>query len=230
MKNWKGWALVVLAAVALASPAFAVSKSGPYLRTDQLTWRVHKAAFLAGYQQDAVGGYLDSVAFNRIGVGGATMGVANAETTTAISTMGWTTPPSAATTIDSLEFARVNITDSGSTASAVDSLYLAMQVSTDGKNWIYVNQVKDASGANPITASSPAVNSFPLLNLAGATTSTPKLFSFGFSTGIRGAQYADKFNWFHFPLARFILVNKTVGSYIHNFNISVTHWAADAAE
>ena len=100
MKNWKGWALVVLAAVALASPAFAVSKSGPYLRTDQLTWRVHKAAFLAGYQQDAVGGYLDSVAFNRIGVGGATMGVANAETTTAISTLGWTTPPSAATTIN----------------------------------------------------------------------------------------------------------------------------------
>jgi hypothetical protein len=216
--------LAVLVGIALftgltATAAIAGTAGGyPHLITESVPWR-----FSAVSPQ----GYVDSIAFNRIGLGGATMPVANAETTTVVTTKGWWFPanPSTVSPSDSSLTVMVTVSDAGATSASVDSVYLAVQVSPDGKNWLYVGQVVSQIGLNPITAASPAVSSFPLANAAGTTTATPKVFTFRFHAAAAGSSIiADKFSFWKYQAMRFILVNKTVGSLQHNLRCYVTHW------
>ena len=212
--------LAALAGVLVASVANAQSRVGYAWVFEDVGFRTSRAAYAAP-------GFVDSMEFNRIGVGGTTMPVANAETTTVVSTANWVFRTW--TAADSVSNMSVFIHDAGNTNSNVDSLHLAIQVSVDGSHWVYVNQVKDAAGANPITATSPAVNSWPLLNTAGSTTSTPKVFHIKFPAAfVSGRQYPDQGNAMQWPLIRFIIVNKTAGSYQHNFKMKVGHWTAKA--
>ena len=203
-------------------------EGGMHLQFDQGGWRFHRLAYSSTGNTDAVGWYSDSVAFNRVGAGGATMSVANAETSTVFLTKGWTIP-SYVSLVDTSLTARVAVWDAGASDASIDSLQLAIQVSFDQKNWLYVSQITGTSAAiNPITATSPQISSFTLLNLAGATTTTPKVFSIFFGNGVASGLYPSRYNWWQYPAVRFILLNKTVGAVQHNFNIGVEHWTTNA--
>lgn len=220
MKRFIMAALLVVAGLGMASNALAQTYGGsPHLVSEQLPWRQAKV--------NTALGYIDSLAFNRIGVGGATMPAANAETTVAIPTRGWAVPFSGITTVgDSCTIFNVIFSDAGATNANVDSIHVAIQVSSDNLNWVYVGQVLSQVGINPILAASPAVSSFALANIAGTTTTTPKVFAWRApGTGLSSGILPDKFSLMRWPLIRFIVVNKTVGSYQHNLQCVVQHWS-----
>jgi hypothetical protein len=227
MKRLTAALLALAAIVMLALPASA----DVGWKTTQLGWRFHQiAGTSAAYsfaRADYTGPYADSLEFHRVGSGGATMSVANAETSTVFSNIGNPPAPHSWGINDTTTIFRVIISDAGETATSVDSLLLAAQVSADGRNWVYVNPLLGVAGVNPITATSVRESGFQLLNTAGATTSVPKVFqwSVGKLTTGTGAMYPDRNNFITWPYIRFILMNKTVGAVIHNFTIRVQHFA-----
>lgn len=227
MKRISAALLAIAALVMLAAPAFA----DVGWRTTELGWRFHRidgtSAAYSFKRADVIGPYADSVAFNRVGSGGTTMSVANAETSTVISTEGWAYQNRSAVA-DSPVVARVFIYDAGSTAASVDSLYLAVQASPDGYHWVYMSQVVGVVGTNPVTNSTPAVSAIPLLNSAGTTTSTPKVFTFAFNSYPlgSGSNFPDRSNITTWPYLRFIVCNKLVGGVQHNLKIKVRHLSA----
>jgi len=218
--------LLGVAALFLASQAFAA-----HLVTEPLKWRTHKVTAATGEtlkdEDNAVTAcaacVVDSMAFHRLGATGSTQAVAQAETTTAISTNGWAKPGDG-NGIDSVMVFRVTFNDgtpftAAGTFGNDDSLIVGVQVSENGRNWNYVNPVKDVVGANPVTATAPAVAGFPLLESGGDGAT----FSLAFNSGIGGANLPDRYNCWQWPFIRFVAVNGHAATY-QSLTCSVTHW------
>lgn len=228
MKRIFAAALFCVVALSLSVPALAA-----YLKHEPLKFRTHKATAATGeiLVDDLTGTTeckscaIDSMAFRRLGATGTTLAAAQAETTTAISTAGWARPGAGAAAGDTMLVFRVTFTDgtpyvgSGTFAND-DSLIVGVQVSANGRNWNYVNPVKDVAGANPITATSPAVAGFPVLESGGDGAT----FSLGFSAGICGLNLPDRYNCWQWPLMRFIVVNAHAATY-QALTCTVTRWA-----
>lgn len=214
----------VLAAVAmLASPVWAV-----HLTSKQLMFRTHKAT--AGTGETLVSDYarttgcvacmVDSIEYNRLGATGATLAVAQACTTTAFSTAGLAMPPASgvgSTSTDSSVVARVIFTDGGA-HGAGDSLLVAPQVSADGVHWSYVGMIAGQAGANPLTSNVPTDVSMVTL-LAGGDIS----FTVGFVKTITGSRLPDRYNFWTYPLVRFVVLNEHAAT-VHNLTCKVVHW------
>lgn len=212
-------ALAVFCALSVGTASAQSFATGSW-QVDNLQFRTNRAAYPAP-------GYVDSVSFSRASATGTTITVAFAETTTAISTSGWAIPAASGVLPDSVAVMCLFLSDAGSTSSAVDSVTVGMQVSVDGSNWVYVNQVANAAGRNFLTQDSPAVSAWPIPNAAGATTSTPKVFHKKWvKAAAAGAQYPDQSNFWLWPYIRFIILNDNSGGVTTNLKASVGHWSA----
>ena len=198
------------------------------------SWVVEPLMFRTNAAANPAPGYVDSVSFNRLNhVSSATvLSVACAETTTAISTNGWALPPSGGVLPDSVATCVLFLSDGGSSATLTDSVYVSVQVSADGSNWLYVNPVANVAGVNILTTTTTQVAGWPIPNAAGATTTTPKVFMKKWvKAAAGGAQYPDMANFYMWPLIRFIVVNDvSSGAAVRvNLKASVGHWSALAS-
>jgi hypothetical protein len=220
MKRFTAALLALAAIVLLALPA-----SASRLVSEQVGFRSHKATAATGevlkddvlnFSTSCKACMIDSMVFWRLGATGTTLAVTQAETTVAVSTRGWSLGPNPGPN-DSMAF-RVMFENAGS-HGAGDSLIIAVQVSSNGSNWCYVNPILNVAGANPITATVPAAAGFVVLEAGGDGAS----YSIVFSNGVGGGQLPDRFNCWQWPLLRFIVLNEHAAT-VHNLGCKVVHW------
>jgi hypothetical protein len=216
MKRLFAAAILCAVALGMSTSAFAY----PVLKHEKVKFRSHRIAGTSTdytlTRVDAVGSYVDSMSFNRLGATGTTIAVAQAETTCAILTDGWA-KPGIGTAVDSCWMFRVTFADAGQ-HGAGDSILVATQVSPDGKTWAYVNQIAGAAGINPLTSNVVADQSAVLFKLGGGI-----MFSMAGVAGIGGITYPDRYNCWQWPAIRFIVINEHAAT-VHNLNCTISHW------
>ena len=209
----------LLAAISLAalcllpSLAQAVNVTAPFLKTEQLSFRVHKATAAAGenLRDDYVGTtsctacMVDSGITNRIGVQNMVL-----DTTTSISTSLWARPSQVAiSAVDTnMVYCALNVFDNAATSSTTaDSIYVSAQASYDGKVWFTLATLIGGTAAS-ITSKLDQTNGtgtfFGLLNKLGASGGSPSwIKSYKLFTPTSAAN--DYCGLWRYPLLRFIV-------------------------
>lgn len=141
MKGFKVAALAAVACIMLATSVFAADFAAVHKKQQELAFRTHIAATASPV--DFLGGYADSALATRLGTQ-----VFVFDTTRGINTDGWhKIQPGGGVTDTMAEYATLNIFDAtgSASASAADSLYIAVQGSLNGANWATLRTFKNGT-------------------------------------------------------------------------------------
>jgi hypothetical protein len=205
MKRLTAALLSLAAIVMLALPAQAVK-----LASEPLKFRTHKATAASGeilkddfltWGTTCLACAVDSSTFFRLNTAGTTHGIAQWDTTVAISTEGWSIPQTSGVA-DSAVVARLIVYAGSADHGVSDSVYVGIQVSPDGRVWNYVNPIKDVIGTNPVTAVAAAVAGFGVTESGGDGDVYSLVFRKG---GEVSGSLPDRYNFWQWPYLRFVI-------------------------
>ena len=193
--------LAALAMLCIAGAAHANVSVGPRLVSEPLRWRTHSTTYV---NTDGTAKDVDSTISNRLGTQ-----VFVLDTTSAFSTRNvWRPSLYAITAADTNKvFCTFNVYDSGSSATAADSCYIAVQASYDGTAWFTLATLIGGT-AGSITSrldQTQATGTFyGRLNKLGASGGTPS-WAWNYKYRSLTAETNDQCGLERYPMLRWIV-------------------------
>ena len=237
---------LLLAALGLlvAAQAVAAPFAGPHKTSVPLKFRTHVAAPSAstitstpnsGY--DAMGWYVDSLYSTRTsGTADAGPGTAALDTTAAISTKGWTVAPSSSSVGDSGTVCIVQFMDAGygntaSSGNATDSLYVVVQGSADGVNWVSLCLDGRYNGSNAASFPLPALATPVGRGVVSVAANVP-LWSTKYHRAANVAASNTNCNSVNdilcYDFVRFITFGDRTAAALYQKKAKIVYWSAEA--
>ena len=200
---------------------------------DNLKFRTHAAAIVGNegggvYGVDELGGYVDSLAAS---------GIAKLDTTTALSTAGWTAYTPGGAVADSALVCKLLIYDSGlstvtlgKTSATAESIYVKTQVSANKVDWHDCALIPGHSPVIGALTAQTTVNAQVITFTSSTNTGiSGKMWTLRYNAGIGAAGGKvgppDIYHIIEYPWVRWVIYG-TRATTNHSYKADVVRWSA----